>query len=176
VRGIYKIINRNNGKYYVGSSTDLADRWREHKRHLRSGKHINPKLLASWNKHGENVFYFVVMEEHPDATRTQLLEAEQKYLDIAKTEIPMTYNVRFVAGGGWDWDRETFRKSIVRGKAHLHYCHDVHTFMHKETGETFIGTRCDFYTEKGLDKKDVRRLVQGKALSVNGWKLESVAT
>ena len=27
--GIYKIINTVNGKYYVGSSVDCKDRWRE---------------------------------------------------------------------------------------------------------------------------------------------------
>jgi len=34
VQGIYKIINKNNGKYYVGSSVDIKERWNEHRRNL----------------------------------------------------------------------------------------------------------------------------------------------
>ena len=75
---IYKIINIQNAKFYVGSSTVLAARWRKHTRDLRAGKHHCPHLQAAWNKYGEDNFVFRVVEvvAHPD----QLAAAEQRWL------------------------------------------------------------------------------------------------
>jgi len=36
--GIYKILNKINGKVYIGSATDIAKRWRDHKWHLNHNK------------------------------------------------------------------------------------------------------------------------------------------
>jgi group I intron endonuclease len=60
---VYRIVNRVSGTYYVGSSTNLYERWRTHRKKLRSGTHPNPKLQASWWKHGEPAFAFVILAE-----------------------------------------------------------------------------------------------------------------
>ena len=173
VQGIYKIINKNNGKYYVGSSVDIKERWNEHQRNLLSGKHVNPKLQASWNLHSQDAFQFVVVEEIPTATRKILLEAEQKYLDTARTETSNSYNIKFIANG-WDWTNGKLIGSLVRGKDHNNYCHDVHEFINQKTFETFVGTRCDFYKKYKLEKKSVRALVLGKFKQTKGWSLKTV--
>ena len=55
ISGIYKIVNKVNGKYYVGSSNDvLKTRFYEHKRLLTKNKHFNVKLQNAWNKYGES--------------------------------------------------------------------------------------------------------------------------
>lgn len=60
---VYRIVNTVSGTYYVGSSTNLYERWRTHRKKLRAGSHPNPKLQASWRKHGEEVFDFVILAE-----------------------------------------------------------------------------------------------------------------
>lgn len=77
-RGIYKIINVVNNKFYVGSAVDLKRRKTRHFSELRTGKHNNSKLQNSWNKHGEQAFVFVVVEDlSPEA---DLLAAENIWL------------------------------------------------------------------------------------------------
>lgn len=77
-RGIYKIINIINNKFYVGSAVDLKRRKTRHFSELRTGKHNNRHLQAAWVKYGEQAFVFVVVEElSPDA---DLLAAENVWL------------------------------------------------------------------------------------------------
>ena len=104
--GIYKIVNKINGKYYVGGSKNIDNRWREHKADLRNNAHHNNYLQNSWNKYGEHNFEFTMIEKC-DVLNT--LITEQKYLDIAKNEKEKTYNLSFIAGGG-DLSEETKKK------------------------------------------------------------------
>lgn len=77
-RGIYKIINLVNNKFYVGSAVDLKRRKARHFSELRTGRHNNRHLQAAWVKYGEQAFIFVVVEEvSPDA---DLLAAENVWL------------------------------------------------------------------------------------------------
>lgn len=77
-RGIYKIINVVNNKFYVGSAVDLKRRKTRHFSELRNNKHPNGRLQNSWNKYGEQAFVFVVVEELPDDA--DLLAAENIWL------------------------------------------------------------------------------------------------
>lgn len=77
-RGIYKIINVVNNKFYVGSAVDLKRRKARHFSELRNGRHNNRHLQAAWVKYGEQAFVFVVVEEvTPDA---DLLAVENGWL------------------------------------------------------------------------------------------------
>jgi group I intron endonuclease len=77
-RGIYKIINLVNNKFYVGSAVDLKRRKIRHFSELRTGKHNNRYLQAAWAKYGEQAFVFAVVEELPDDA--DLLAAENVWL------------------------------------------------------------------------------------------------
>ena len=59
---IYKIRNVVNGKFYVGSAKDTRVRFRQHRKLLRKGTHHCKHLQAAWNKYGEDVFKFEVVE------------------------------------------------------------------------------------------------------------------
>ena len=50
---------------YVGSSQNIARRWREHISRLRKGTAPNPKLQNTWRKYGANAFEFTVLEDCP---------------------------------------------------------------------------------------------------------------
>lgn len=76
--GIYKIINVVNNKFYIGSAVNFSRRKTRHFSELRTNKHNNRWLQASWNKHGENSFVFAVVEEVQD--KELLLEAENRWL------------------------------------------------------------------------------------------------
>ncbi len=94
--GIYKIVNRVNGKYYVGSSNNIGWRTYSHFHKLKLGKHENSHLQNAWNKYGESAFEIVIVEELP---KELLLITEQKYLDLAKIDT-QTYNMCYIAGCG----------------------------------------------------------------------------
>lgn len=60
---VYEIHNTKSGKFYVGSSANLYERWRTHRQKLRKRTHPNPKLQSSWSKHGEEAFTFIKIAE-----------------------------------------------------------------------------------------------------------------
>lgn len=61
--GIYTIQNLITGKYYVGESIRVYERWRDHLRDLRTNTHDNKHLQASYNKYGKENFSFTLIEE-----------------------------------------------------------------------------------------------------------------
>jgi group I intron endonuclease len=77
-RGIYKIINVVNNKFYVGSAEDFTRRKRVHWWMLRKGTHANKHLQAAWLKYGESTFTFVIVEELP--AEADVLAAENIWL------------------------------------------------------------------------------------------------
>lgn len=117
VSGIYKIINKANGKYYVGSSKNIKRRWRYHKEDLLKNKHHSRYLQRNWNKYGSEAFDFVIVEK--DIAEKDLLLTEQKYLDVAKLEKDICFNSSFIAGKVEFTNeiREKIRKSNT-GKKH----------------------------------------------------------
>ena len=62
ISGIYKIENTVNRKLYIGQSVDIKKRWIEHRNELNKGIHRNRHLQGAWNKYGEGVFAFDVIE------------------------------------------------------------------------------------------------------------------
>jgi group I intron endonuclease len=89
--GVYQIRCLANGKLYIGSTADLANRWGTHRHYLAKGTHHSVKLQRAWNKYGADAFVFEVLElTFPWAT----VEVEQRYLDEFRTFEPTTgYNV-----------------------------------------------------------------------------------
>ena len=72
--GIYEIWI---GEYfYQGSSKNIEERIRVHKRDLKSGKHINKFMCNVWNKH-KSFEYHVLVE----CEKHSLLTWEQDYID-----------------------------------------------------------------------------------------------
>jgi hypothetical protein len=60
--GVYKILCIKNNKFYIGSSSDITNRWWDHKARLNSKTHANPYLQNAWNKYGEKSFLFDIVE------------------------------------------------------------------------------------------------------------------
>lgn len=77
---IYGIINKNNGKLYVGSALNVRLRVGQHFNRLRANKHISRHLQSAYNLYGEGVFGVVVLEKVDDPF--QLISREQYYIDL----------------------------------------------------------------------------------------------
>jgi len=81
---VYKIRNVVSGSFYIGSSTNLYERWRAHRKKLRAKTHPNKHLQATWNKHGEDAFKFEVLAEFESVEDMEA--AEEGLLEVAIKE------------------------------------------------------------------------------------------
>lgn len=94
--GIYTIRCAETGKVYVGSAVWIAKRWRHHREELRRGEHANSLLQRAWNKYGEDVFEFAVLER---CEKEELLAAEQRHIDALRAaDRSFGFNLCAVAG------------------------------------------------------------------------------
>lgn len=107
--GIYAIRNTVNGKVYIGSAVKFSKRFNTHRSRLKKGAHHSKKLQASWNKHGEAVFVFEVLEIVESAV--DLIKNEQKWIDHCNSYYA-GYNSVIVAGNtlGFKFTEETKKK------------------------------------------------------------------
>lgn len=221
--GIYKIVNKVDGKYYVGSTKDFDKRWKKkHRKQLRANNHYNDKLQRAWNKYGENSFEFQIIEHISPPTPESLQNAEQPYLDIAKAEQDNCYNLKFIAEGLYgmsDSAKEKFRKTRNcpewkkkfsesckrRPRRYGYKCSEeakkkigeknkkrysdptknpnydknVYEFFNEKTGESFTGTKYEFYNSfdsvtENIARYLVKEFLLGRVvISYKGWKIKS---
>lgn len=85
--GIYCIENTENKKVYIGSSKNIYQRLLKHFALLRHNKHQNGHLQNAWNKYGEDVFRWYVLEFCPE---DKLTETEQLCIDLFGAEYNIT--------------------------------------------------------------------------------------
>ena len=90
--GVYIIQNTTTNLYYIGSSKDIKNRWRQHRYLLRRGQHHSPHLQRSWDKYGEESFVFEILEE---CSVDHLIATEQRFFENMKP----AYNVCPKANG-----------------------------------------------------------------------------
>lgn len=195
ISGIYKIINKVNNKYYIGSSKNIDFRWKIHIRQLNNQKHHNEYLQRAWNKYGSDVFDFVIVE---NVSVENLLTVEQKYLnEISKSD--NCYNLIFHSQGGTQsdyiiekmkknhWSKKGFfpwnigkthsekSKNLMRLKAlgRIPSNKDIrsYSFIDTKTNEIFTGTKEEFAKKVNVSIPLVNAFVRGKYHSSKGWRL-----
>jgi group I intron endonuclease len=152
ISGIYKIINKINGKYYVGSSINVYRRWNEHKSELKRKIHKNQHLQNSWNKYGENNFKFLIIEI---VDSQNLLAVEQKYLNELNRNI--SYNIGSAA------------ISPFLGKTHSIKSKEKNRLSH--LGK-YNGSKNPNYGKKHSDdiRKKISRALKGKYCGNKSWR------
>lgn len=77
---IYKIVNKVNQKCYVGLTNSPKRRGTRHFSDLRCGVHDNSHLQRSFDKYGEDMFYFEVIHSE-DCTSDEISNKEIEYVD-----------------------------------------------------------------------------------------------
>lgn len=83
---VYRIVNRENGKQYIGSTTrSAARRITEHKSRLRHGKHHGSHFQRAWDKYGEDSFETEILFED-DAGEEVIRLIERMYLHNLEPE------------------------------------------------------------------------------------------
>lgn len=117
--GVYTIKNSVNGKQYIGSSTNMTRRWKNHVSKLRLGTHSNHHLQSAFDKYGSDAFLFVpLMICDPK----DVLIYEQFFLNILNPE----YNNRIKAESnlGLKLSNETRAKMSAAHKRGARTCTD----------------------------------------------------
>lgn len=72
--GVYAIENTQNGRVYVGSSTDLDRRLAVHARDISRGGHYSQRLAADVAEFGTDAFRITVLQRVADLTELEYLE------------------------------------------------------------------------------------------------------
>jgi hypothetical protein len=94
---IYIIENTNTGKFYLGRTNNPAARKRGHLSELRRNIHGNPRLQASFNKHGEKAFEFKVV----DSASSDLIQSKElEWFAAFDENKEFLYNCHFQSYGG----------------------------------------------------------------------------
>lgn len=93
--GIYCIKNKINNKMYIGQSTQIERRLREHKSLLRNNHYNKRHLQYAWNKYGEENFDFIILEK---CKLEELDEREIYWINFYKTNI-REYGYNYESGG-----------------------------------------------------------------------------
>jgi hypothetical protein len=80
--GIYRLLDTEAGKCYVGQASNLNKRRGYHWQELRGNRHRNRYLQAAWNKRSQAFVFEVleVVEDGEDLVR-RLIEREQFWID-----------------------------------------------------------------------------------------------
>lgn len=84
--GIYCLINKINGKRYIGSSKHIKERLLEHLTQLESHTHSNKELQEAFDTDGLNMCIVEYIEDAND--REAILDCEQKWINFYNSTNP----------------------------------------------------------------------------------------
>lgn len=114
--GIYKITCITTNKVYIGSSSNLSRRKKEHFGLLNKGTHGNVYLQSAWNKYGEGLFTFLNIETGIE--RAKLQERERYWIDYYHSlESSFGYNLSYPCDGLGVISHSESTKELLRRKA-----------------------------------------------------------
>lgn len=167
--GIYKIQNKVNGRFYIGSASvtgrktfnGFRTRWTGHIYYLNKGNHKNKILQQAWNKYGGDKFEFSIIEVcEPDLC----LEKEQYYLDFYwNSELLYNTNPFVDSPRNPNRDTEYIKQYNSRTKA------KTYTLQDPEGNIVTITNMKKFCEEKGLAKSRMYDVAKGKQDTHAGW-------
>lgn len=115
IPGVYQIVNRVNGKVYVGESCDVPTRLGGHRSLLRAGEHGVASLQRDFNEMGEAAFHFVLLEVGFSDDRERKFREGALIRAMASDDSRYGYNQ--TRGGRWSDEarqRDTERKYIKK--------------------------------------------------------------
>ena len=106
-KGIYKIINKINNKFYIGSTSNFHVRKLRHLNELRKNKHHCIHLQRAFNKYKEENFEVIFIEECENT-----FVREQEILDSLNYR--QVYNVSSKASGGFLIENHPNKEKILQ--------------------------------------------------------------
>lgn len=106
ISAAYKITNTVTGDFYIGSSKNVKERWRNHKKPSTLNKYPNNSMYLDFQKYGIDKFVFEILAE---VEIDRLKEVEQEFIE----KMHPTYNDR--NANGWNIERKKeYEKSDKR--------------------------------------------------------------
>jgi len=108
---IYKILNTENNKVYIGQTklSNVNERWKHHLSRLRRSVHGNKHLQSAWNKYKECAFVFSIIDSVSDIN---LLDTQEIYwiTKFGSTNSVYGYNKEGGGNNNKDISKETREK------------------------------------------------------------------
>jgi len=158
--GIYEIKNLKNKKVYIGQSKNIEKRFLNHKKLLRDGSHYNAHLQNSFNLHGEEYFFFHILEEIDNPIL--LNEAENKWIGYYDSFAGVDgYNIKYPT--------KVFRSSFQAPNTKCKNCGKI--FYSKRNNAKFCSSKCskDYWNRNyaRIKPKKKKHTKQGKLSSCN---------
>lgn len=168
--GIYGIVNKINGKTYVGQTGErFLRRYWHHQWKLRDNSHDNDYLQNAWNKYGEDNFEFIILEVVND--QNLLDELEIKYIAKYKDQ-EKSYNMLLGGGGRRGFQMSEHTKKIIGDKNRQNMLGKKHS---EQTKRKMSEIHRDKHIERHTDilNEDIVREI--KLLLISGKKASEVA-
>lgn len=154
--GIYAILNTANGKIYVGQTKDregFCGRFEEHRLKLRQRAHYNNYLQNSYNKYGEEVFRFRILEICDD--KDDLNVKEKGWMLELKTMYDQNgYNMNLENYNGRKTELRQKEFELISPKGEIIKSKNIH----------------EFAKQHGLHETSIGRVINGKARSHKGYR------
>ena len=104
ISGIYKITNTVTGDFYIGSSKNIKQRWRDHKKPSRWKQNPNNPMYIDMQKYGVDKFELQILAE---VEADKLKEMEQEFIETLQP----TYNNINAKGLNIERKKETQKKA-----------------------------------------------------------------
>lgn len=189
--GIYIIRNKENGKVYIGqASANIAHRWRQHRHDLRRGAHKNAHLQSAWDKYGEKVFEFQILEIIGNCDPVLLAERESYWIGRMVQDGFAIYNITpagvstkgrkvrdetkqrisQVKRAYWDDPEEGARRREAARKATIEANNKTYRLLSPDGA--LVETNClkDFCQEHDLKFLQMSRMLNGRRPHYRGWR------
>lgn len=164
INGIYAIRSKSTGKIYIGmtrSQDGFRRRWEAHRTLLRKKSHDNDYLQKSYNAHGENDFYFEILEI-VDKNDINMSRREWYWIDTLQT---MCYQ------NGWNIDsRDKYKnRKIADRRKFYSLCKTYKIIAPNGKVIEFTGLN-KFAKENHLKAPCLIAVIKGKIHSYKGYK------
>lgn len=96
---IYSWTNTLDHKRLIGQSWNIKRRKAHHLCEVRKNRHVNPHFQSAWNKYGESIFEFEIIESIDNPTQ-DVLDAREQYWILYYNSLTEGYNLKMGGSNG----------------------------------------------------------------------------
>ncbi len=179
--GVYAILCDANGRYYVGSSKDMALRARQHRDAFIRGNHCNAHMQRAYRKHGASRFLFKALEI-TERSPSALIECERKWIALLDS-VESGFNIMPAANsplGIIRKNKKPFKMAAIARSKNPDSKNNRKYIFVSPIGKNFSGFNvAQFCREQGFTdgmKNNFHKLAKGDIGSYKGWTAPGVVS
>jgi len=175
IYSIYKVVNRVNGKVYIGFTNNFN---RRKSCHIHLSKYSNNLIHKSIRKYGEEYFEWEIIYQSKDKNHT-LKEMEQFFIHEYNSLVPSGYNICRGGGGGILYEKTRERmiknnpgktKDAIEAKSSIIIAYNIFSDQ-----EFFVSNRKVFAEEHNIPYTTIGWAIQHKKTLKSGWSFKYVS-